>query len=157
MNTTIQAWEKIIFVEDKVGLEAVCAVHAERECGTLLCNSQQPIKLVFVYLRYGNNLCLLDATYRTTKYALPLFFVAVKTNLGYSEVGESVVQYETAEAIQTGLETIKTWMKEDNKVWNPSYFMTNFSEREMKAIEETLTGKFKCRGTTTIELACAMA
>ncbi|CAC5403653.1 unnamed protein product [Mytilus coruscus] len=34
--------------------------------------------------RYGNSLCMLDATYRTTKYALPLFFVAVKTNVGYS-------------------------------------------------------------------------
>ena len=29
--------------------------------------------------KYGNNLCLLDATYKTTKYALPLFFLAVKT------------------------------------------------------------------------------
>lgn len=31
--------------------------------------------------RYGNDICLLDATYKTTEYALPLFFVAVKTNL----------------------------------------------------------------------------
>ena len=33
--------------------------------------------------RYGQNLCLLDATYKTTKYAIPLFFVATKTNMDY--------------------------------------------------------------------------
>eukprot|EP00057_Strongylocentrotus_purpuratus_P018727 XP_011673201.1 PREDICTED: uncharacterized protein LOC105442612 [Strongylocentrotus purpuratus] len=87
--------------------------------------------------RYGNKLCLLDATYRTTKYAVPLFFLAVKTNHGYSVVGDFVVQYETARAIQLGLQTIKQWMEEDGKDWNPSYFMTDFSEREIKAIEET--------------------
>ena len=32
--------------------------------------------------RYGQNMCLLDATYKTCKYALPLFFLCVKTNVG---------------------------------------------------------------------------
>ena len=31
--------------------------------------------------RYGNELVLLDATYRTTRYALPLFFFVVRTNI----------------------------------------------------------------------------
>ena len=31
--------------------------------------------------RYGNNICLLDATYKTTKYCLPLFLLVVKTNI----------------------------------------------------------------------------
>ena len=35
VNTTIQAWEKMIFGEDKVGAEAVYGVHAESECGTV--------------------------------------------------------------------------------------------------------------------------
>ena len=30
-----------------------------------------------MYERYGNQMILLDATYKTTKYALPLFFVVV--------------------------------------------------------------------------------
>ena len=30
-----------------------------------------------MYERYGNHMILLDATYRTTKYALPLLFVVV--------------------------------------------------------------------------------
>ena len=33
--------------------------------------------------RYGNAINLLDATYKTTKYAIPLFFLAVKTNVDY--------------------------------------------------------------------------
>lgn len=33
--------------------------------------------------RYGNELSLLDATYRTTKYTLYLFFITVKTNMDY--------------------------------------------------------------------------
>ncbi|XP_061188387.1 uncharacterized protein LOC133196526, partial [Saccostrea echinata] len=43
--------------------------------------------------RYGNSLCFLDTTYRTTKYALPLFFLAVKTNVGYSVAAEFIVQH----------------------------------------------------------------
>ena len=40
-----------------------------------------------VLKRYGNYACFLDATYKTTKYALPLFFLAVKTNVDYQVVG----------------------------------------------------------------------
>ena len=32
---------------------------------------------------YGNEICLLDATYRTSRYALPLFLVVVPVNVGY--------------------------------------------------------------------------
>ena len=39
-------------------------------------------------LKYGHDLCLMDATHKTTKYALPLFFICVKTNAGYMIVGE---------------------------------------------------------------------
>ena len=49
--------------------------------------------------RYGNNICLLDATYRT-RYSLPLFFIAVKTNVDYQIVASFVIQHETADAIK---------------------------------------------------------
>lgn len=39
--------------------------------------------------RYGNELCCLDATYKTSKFALCLFFVAVKTNSDY-QVGNFI-------------------------------------------------------------------
>ena len=37
---------------------------------------------------YSNNISLMDATYKTTKYALPLFFVIVNTNAGYKVAGK---------------------------------------------------------------------
>lgn len=40
-------------------------------------------------IKYGNQISLLDATYKTTKYALSLFFLCVKTNSGYTVVGKS--------------------------------------------------------------------
>ena len=43
--------------------------------------------------RYANNITLLDATYKTTKYDLSLFFLCVKTNVGYSVVAEFVIQH----------------------------------------------------------------
>jgi hypothetical protein len=33
--------------------------------------------------KYGNELCCLDATHKTTKYALFMFFIVVKTNVDY--------------------------------------------------------------------------
>ena len=40
---------------------------------------------------------LIDATYKTTKYDLPLFFVTVRTNVGYKVVAHFIVQSETTE------------------------------------------------------------
>ena len=36
-----------------------------------------------LYQRYGKRLVLLDVTYKTTKPALPLYFLAVQTNVNY--------------------------------------------------------------------------
>lgn len=83
--------------------------------------------------RYGNNMTLLDATYKTTKYDLALFFVCVKTNVGYSVVAEFVIQSETAQQISEALAILKKW----NPNWNPPFFMIDYSEAELCAIEET--------------------
>ncbi|XP_015749414.1 PREDICTED: uncharacterized protein LOC107329192, partial [Acropora digitifera] len=40
--------------------------------------------------KYGDQMCLMDATYRTTKYALPLYFLCVRTNVRYKVVGSFV-------------------------------------------------------------------
>ena len=51
---------------------------------------------------------MLDATYKTTKYNLALFFcVCVCTNARYSVVAEFVTQSETANQICSALETFK--------------------------------------------------
>ncbi|XP_062585887.1 uncharacterized protein LOC134247563, partial [Saccostrea cucullata] len=81
---------------------------------------------------YGRDICIMDATYKTSKYALPLFFICMQTNVGHSICGSFVVATETKKSIQEGLKKIKEW----NPGWNPSYFMTDYDEREIQAVEE---------------------
>ena len=62
---------------------------------------------------YWNEICLLDATYRTTRYALPLFFMVVKTNVDYV-VGAFVLEGEgegekETENIMSALKILKSW------------------------------------------------
>lgn len=87
-------------------------------------------------LKYGQDLAFLDATYKTTKYALPLFFIAVKTNVDYIIVASFVVQDETTESIQEALSIIKQW----NPEWRPQNFMTDLCEEEINALESVFSG-----------------
>ena len=80
----------------------------------------------------ANTISLIDATYKTTKYDLALFFICVKTNVGYSVVAEFVIQSETAESISEALAKLKVW----NPNWCPLYFMSDYSEAELVALEE---------------------
>ena len=73
----------------------------------------------------------MDATYKTTRYDLPLFFISVRTNAGYCVVAEFIVQSESATHIQEALSLLISW----NPKWNPSYFMTDYSEAEIGALE----------------------
>ena len=57
--------------------------------------------------KYGNEMCLLDATYRTTRYALLLFFLVVKTNVDYQVIAAFLIQGETRENITAALTKIK--------------------------------------------------
>ena len=81
--------------------------------------------------RYGNTICLIDATYKTTQYELPLFFICVKTNVGYIIVAEFIVQSEESDNIREAIEILKSW----NSNWCPTYFMCDYSEAELLAIE----------------------
>ena len=47
-----------------------------------------------LFSRYGKELTLLDATYRITKYVLPLFFMVVKANTDYQIVTVFVTENE---------------------------------------------------------------
>ena len=58
---------------------------------------------------YGNGSCLLGATYKTTKYDIPLFFLCVKTNVKYEVVAAFVIQYETTNGIAEALSVITDW------------------------------------------------
>ena len=57
--------------------------------------------------KYENHICLLDATYKTTKYVIPLFFVVVKINSDYQVVALFAVQNETTGAITEALGILK--------------------------------------------------
>ena len=48
-------------------------------------------------VRYENVISLIDATYKTTKYELALFFICVRTNVGYFVVAEFIVQSKSAD------------------------------------------------------------
>ncbi|XP_053391069.1 uncharacterized protein LOC128553893 isoform X2 [Mercenaria mercenaria] len=89
--------------------------------------------------RYGNEICLLDATYKTSKYDIPLFFVCVSTNVGYSIVGTFLIPNEKTESIQRGLRVLQEW----NVDWKPAYFMTDYDIKEIAAIENTFPGTVK--------------
>jgi len=85
--------------------------------------------------RYGS-ICLLDATYRTTRYALPLFFLCVRTNVGYQVVGVFMVQQEDIESIKEALRIFQEW----NPQWMPKNFMVDFADEEIQAIESVFPG-----------------
>ena len=102
--------------------------------GLLLCHQTEWQKRLLV--KYGNEISLLDATYKTSRYALPLFFICVKTNVNYCVVASFIVQYETKAAIAEALEMLKQW----NTQWNPLNWMTDFSEVEINALNEVFPG-----------------
>ncbi|XP_033096346.1 uncharacterized protein LOC117100667 [Anneissia japonica] len=83
--------------------------------------------------KYGNEISLLDATYKTSKYALPLFFICVPTNNVYQVVGFFVVHYETEESIKEALSVFQNW----NPEWRPKCWMSDFCKAEINALEFT--------------------
>ena len=82
--------------------------------------------------KYGN-IALLDATYKTTKYSLPLFLLVVRTNVGYMTVAEFICEVETGSAISEAMGIISQW----NPDWSPSYWMVDYSEAEYQALKST--------------------
>ena len=74
----------------------------------------------------------MDVTYKTCKLALPLFFLVVKTNVGYSVIAEFIIQHEDTTLITEALDILKErWDKEGIKVGN---FMINCQQSEENAI-----------------------
>ena len=87
---------------------------------------------------YGNCVTLIDATYKTMRYDLPLFFTCVITNIGYCVAAEFVTQSETAEAIQEPVQGLKNW----NPDWNPPFVLRDYSETEISVIEHTFPSTY---------------
>lgn len=90
----------------------------------------------YLISRYGNEIMLVDATYKTMRYELPLFFLVVKTNVNYVVVGSFVTQNETTTSIKEALRIFRDW----NPTWQPKFFMTDFCFEEISATESTFEG-----------------
>ena len=58
--------------------------------------------------RYGNEMVLLDATYKITRYALLLIFMVVKTNVDYQRVVSFAAENETQKSITEALQMRKS-------------------------------------------------
>lgn len=86
--------------------------------------------------RYGNEMAFLDATYRTTRYALPLFFLVVKTNVDYQIAATFICETESTDVIKEALSILKEW----NPQFSPTFFMTDYSNEEITAIETLFEG-----------------
>ena len=97
---------------------------------------------------YGTEITLLDATYDTTKYHLPLYQLAVSTNIGYLIVGSFFVANENKETLKEALGVLAAW----NSTWSPKAWMTDFDRREIGAIEGIFPGIQKCLHNITNKL-----
>ena len=69
--------------------------------------------------------------------ALPLYFLCVPTNVRYQVVGSFVIQYENKRSIEEALNVFKKW----NPTWCPAYFMVDFAEAEIQALEKVFSFK----------------
>ena len=112
-------------------------------------NSDETSSVVFVHQsrwqrtmmhRYGHPVCLIDATYNTTVYELPLFMLCVLTNVGFVVVATFMLSDEQAASIQAALQVIRRWCPE----WKPEYFVSDFCEAQISAVESTLPGLLNC-------------
>ena len=111
-------------------------IHVDANVTQNLLFSHQTTWRRYLISRYGNEIMLLDATCKTMRYELPLFFLVVKTNVNYVVVGSFVTQNETTASIKEALRIFRDW----NPTWQPKFFMTDFCFEEINAIESTFEG-----------------
>ena len=78
----------------------------------------------------------MHATYKTTKYSIPLFFLAVKTNIDYQIAGSFAAQDETTDAISEADSILKSW----NNKWKPLAFIVGNCDEEINTIEKNFLG-----------------
>ena len=100
--------------------------------------------------KHWNEIYLVDATYKTTKYSIPLFFLAVKTNVDYQIAGSFPVQDETTDAISEAVAILKSW----NNNWKSLAFMIDNCDEEINAIEEHFPGSNNNNNAVMYSLTC---
>lgn len=79
----------------------------------------------------GNDIAIMDTTYKTLNYSLPLVFICVQTKMGHTIAASFITATESQSAIREAFELIKNW----NVNWKPIFFMPDYANREIDAIE----------------------
>lgn len=87
---------------------------------------------------FGDYVALIDCTYNTSVYNLPLCAIAVKTNVNFTYVVSSLIVHESTEAFVSVLQCVKQW----NPSWNPHVFLTDFDEAQIRAIKTVFPGYY---------------
>ena len=120
-------------------------IEEEEEQENKFKNEDSVHSLLFVYQtkwqrplfqRYGGEMLLLDATYKTTQYVFPLFFLVVKTKVDYQFVGTFIAENERKRDLKEALTRFKEW----NPSTSPKFCMTDYCNEEIEALEETFVG-----------------
>ena len=78
----------------------------------------------------------MDATYKTTKYTVPLYLLAVKTNVDTQVVAVFMVSKETTAYLTEAVNLLHEAVPE----WTPRQFMTDCDEKEIAALENVFPG-----------------
>jgi hypothetical protein len=90
----------------------------------------------YIMAMYGNDLTCIDATYKTTKYGLPLFTLVTVDNSKQGRLMCAfVLQNEETATIANALRIIRKF----NPMFNPSCVMLDKSSAEIGAIREVFT------------------
>lgn len=79
---------------------------------------------------------VIDSTFNTSKYNLPLYEIVVQTNVGYIPIGIIITEDETEREILDGLTILKSW----NPLWNPSSVVTDCDIAQGNALQKAFPG-----------------
>ncbi|MEW5317698.1 MAG: hypothetical protein WDW38_008979 [Sanguina aurantia] len=87
-------------------------------------------------LLYGGDIVLADSTYKTQLYNLPLFILCVIDNHGRGyPVAFVLVESESTIMLAEALQ----WIKDENPLWNPRFFMMDRADAEINAFRQVFT------------------
>ena len=79
---------------------------------------------------YGTIVCLVDCTYNTTVYDMPLLTLGVRTNCGYFYAATALITSESTVHVTNALRHVR----DTNPNWHPVVFVCDFSEAIIGAI-----------------------
>ncbi|XP_033099141.1 uncharacterized protein LOC117102824 [Anneissia japonica] len=78
-------------------------------------------------------LYVIDSTYRTLKYPLPLYTVWIYTDEKFICVATIIIQCDTTDDLAQALQYLRSW----NPDWQPDYFLLDAQQQCWKAVEQT--------------------